>query len=625
MTCFSRNHFIRFILISMVFIVYSFTYAQFGLSQTAGRSAVLESDLIISTYARETTSLDGKWDIIIDPYKNGFYNYRYQPHTEGYFMNRRNEEPDDPYEYDFELSEQLHVPGDWNTQMEKLHWYEGTLWYKKDFEWNPNPEKRVFVYFGAVNYDARVWVNGEFAGRHIGGFTAFNFEITDLVKDGHNVIVVMADNERKPEAVPTVNTDWFNYGGITRSVKLIETPSTFIRDYHIQLARGSMTRIEGWVRIDGENASQQVTLSIPEAGIDQAVTTDDDGFARFSVEADLRLWSPDDPWLHDVELIAETDHISDSIGFRSIETDGHDILLNGKPIFLRGISIHEEAPYRTGRANNIDDARILLNWAEELGVNYVRLSHYPHNEHMVREAERRGLLIWSEVPVYWTIDWGNPETVDNALNQLSEMIHRDKNRAAVILWSISNEAPVSEERVDFLKAMVDRTRTLDPARLLTAALERRTDPDRPNVFIIDDPVGEYLDVIGVNQYHGWYGGSHGPMDHLSWEMIYEKPLIMSEFGGGALQGWHADIDQRWSEEYQEYLYINTLGMLSNIDFLRGTSPWILMDFRSPRRPLPRVKDGFNRKGLISDQGIKKKAFYIMQEWYRQKQEEWSKN
>jgi beta-glucuronidase len=625
MACFSRNHFIRFILISMVFIVYSFTYAQFGLSQNAGRSAVLESDLIISTYARETTSLDGKWDIIIDPYKNGFYNYRYQPHTEGYFMNRRNEEPGDPYEYDFELSEQLHVPGDWNTQMEKLHWYEGTLWYKKDFEWNPDPGKRVFVYFGAVNYDARVWVNGEFAGRHIGGFTAFNFEITDLVKEGHNFIVLMTDNERKPEAVPTVNTDWFNYGGITRSVKLIETPSTFIRDYHIQLAQGSMNRIEGWVRIDGEMASQQVRLSIPEAGIDQSVTTDDDGFARFSVEADLRLWSPDDPWLHDVELIAETDRISDSIGFRSIETDGHDILLNGKPIFLRGISIHEEAPYRTGRANHIDDARILLNWAEELGVNYVRLSHYPHNEHMVREAERRGLLIWSEVPVYWTIDWGNPETVDNALNQLSEMIHRDKNRAAVILWSISNEAPVSDERVSFLRAMVDRTRALDPARLITAALERRSDPDRPNVFIIDDPVGEYLDVIGVNQYHGWYGGSHGPMDHLSWEMIYEKPLIMSEFGGGALQGWHADIDQRWSEEYQEYLYKNTLDMLSRIDFLRGTSPWILMDFRSPRRPLPRVKDGFNRKGLISDQGIKKKAFYIMQEWYRQKQEEWSKN
>jgi beta-glucuronidase len=625
---FQRTLRLSFLILRTVIISTTFHInAENIMAQIPDREAVLESNLII-TYAesagRQTMFLDGSWDIIIDPYQVGYYTYRYEPNPIGFFLNRRNVEPGDAWEYDFEQSEKLHVPGDWNTQMEKLHWYEGTIWYKKDFTWRPDPEKRVFLYFGGVNYDARVWVNGEKAGRHIGGFTPFSFEVTDLLTEGENFVVVMVDNTRRPEAVPTVNTDWFNYGGITRSVRLIETPRSFIQDFFAQLAKSSRNRIEGWVRINGEPAVQNVTVRISEAGTETRVRTDADGFARFSFEADLKLWSPANPHRYDVEIVSQTDSITDTIGFRSIETDRYEILLNGEPIFLRGISIHEEAPYRTGRANNIEDARILLDWVEELGCNYIRLSHYPHNEHMVREAERRGLLIWSEIPVYWTIQWGNPETLDNALKQLSEMIHRDKNRTAVILWSVSNEAPISDERIQFLRALVERARDLDPTRLITAALERHTDPNRPDTFIIDDPVGEYLDVVGVNQYHGWYGGSHGPMDHLKWEMNYEKPLIMSEFGGGALQGWRAGIEQRWSEDYQEYLYINTLNMLSRVEFLRGTSPWILMDFRSPRRQLPGIKNGFNRKGLVSDQGLKKRAFYVMKEWYKEKAREWDK-
>ena len=195
------------------------TYSDLLHAQPQDKNVLMESSLIINTFDRNTTSLDGTWDIIIDPYQTGYYDYRYQPNPNGYFKNNKNIEPDDAYEYNFDLSDKLQVPGDWNTQMEKLHWYEGTIWYKKDFSWEVKPEKRVFLYFGAVNYDARVWVNGEFAGRHIGGFTPFNFEVTELLQNGDNFVVVMADNTRKPEAVPTVNTDWANYGGITRSVK----------------------------------------------------------------------------------------------------------------------------------------------------------------------------------------------------------------------------------------------------------------------------------------------------------------------------------------------------------------------------------------------------------------------
>ena len=587
------------------------------------KSVLMKSDLIINTTARQTTSLDGTWDIIIDPYQTGYYDYRYQPSQNGYFRNYRNVEPDDSWEYDFELSEKLEVPGDWNTQMEKLLWYEGTIWYKKDFSWNVKPDKRVFLYFGAVNYDARVWVNGEYAGRHIGGFTPFNFEVTDLLHEGDNFVVVMAENTRRLEAVPTVNTDWANYGGITRSVKLIETEQTFIQDYSIQLNLDG--EVEGWVRINGDQKEQNIEISIPGAEMSHSVSSEADGFAFFSFDADLTRWSDTNPHLYDVQIEAETDRITDQIGFRTIETNGYNILLNGEPIFLRGVNIHEEAPYRTGRAHSIDDARTLMNWVEELGGNFVRLSHYPHNEHMVREAERRGIMVWSEVPVYWTIQWDNPETLENARNQLSEMIHRDKNRAAVIMWGMSNEAPVTDERVHFLQELIRTTREIDPYRLTTAALQSQWIQEEEGLtFLIDDPIGEYLDVLGVNQYYGWYGGENAPMDHLTWESIYEKPLLMSEFGGGAKQGWNAPDEQRWSEGFQAELYKHTLDMFDDIESLRGTVPWILMDFRSPRRPLPQIKDGFNRKGLISETGLKKQAFDVMRKYYERKKEEYEK-
>lgn len=585
------------------------------------RSAIMDSDLIINTFERNTFYLDGRWEVIIDPYQHGLYDFQSRRRDDGFFRNQRNTEPGDDHEYDFDLSYQLHVPGDWNSQMEKLHWYEGSMWYKKDFHWEPDDDKRVFIYFGAVNYDARVWVNGQKAGRHIGGFTPFNFEVTDLIEDGDNFVVVLVDSQRRLEGVPSLMKDWFNYGGITRSVKLIETERSFIQDYYVQLADGRTDVIEGWVRINGQPYEQQVTLRISDAGVEEQVQTGSDGLAYFSVNAEPELWFPDNPHRYEVELISETDRIHEKVGFRTIETRGVELLLNGEPIFLRGVNIHEEAPYRLGRANNIDDARILLDWSEEMNCNFVRLSHYPHNEHIIREAERRGILVWAELPVYWQIQWTNEETLNNARNQLSEIIHRDKNRASVILWSMSNENQATEGRVNFIESLVELTRNLDPARLVTSALMSGSHPEKPDVRVINDPLGEIMDVVSVNQYIGWYGGGPQPLDHIEWENKYDKPLIMSEFGGGALQGWYAGKEQRWSEEYIAYHYRNTLEMFDQIENLSGTIPWILMDFQSPRRTLPRIKDGFNRKGLISDQGVKKDVFYIMQEFYRRKAEE----
>jgi beta-glucuronidase len=564
---------------------------------------------------RKVVSLDGPWQTIVDPYESGYYDYRYQPSANGYFRNAKPKSKSDLIEYDFDKSSTLKVPGDWNTQSDQLFFYEGTVWYKKSFDYQLRGEARLFVYFGAANYVADVYLNGEKLGRHEGGFTPFDFEITKLVRASGNFLVVKVDNKRRRDAVPTLMTDWWNYGGLTRQVSLIETPATFVHDYAIQLQKGTLDRVRGFVWLNGGRLRQRVTVRIPEAGISRSFDTDETGQAAIDFRADLKLWSPEDPKLYDVVVEGETDQVRDQIGFRSIEARDGEILLNGRPIFLRGICMHEEAPLRGGRAYSREDAQTLLGWARELGANFVRLAHYPHSELTVREADRLGILLWSEIPVYWTIQWENPATLENARNQLGELIDRDKNRAAVIIWSVANETPLSDERLSFLKNLVSHARSIDPTRLLSAAMERHY--INSTTQMIDDPLGEFLDVLGCNEYVGWYDGLPGKADALEWKSKYNKPLIMSEFGADAAFGHHGDALTRWTEEYQEDLYRHQIGMLKKIPFLRGTSPWILMDFRSPRRPLPGIQDYWNRKGLISNRGEKKKAFYVMQRWYRE--------
>ena len=571
--------------------------------------------LITNVDGRRTTSLDGAWRTIVDAFEKGYYDYRYQPRADGYFLDRKAKDETDRVEYSFDTSPALLVPGDWNTQRESLLLYEGTVWYRQTFD-DPRDDgtSRLFVWFGAVASKAHVFLNGELLGAHEGAFTPFNFEITGAVKPSGNVLIVKADNARRPEAVPTLDFDWWNYGGITRPVCLVEVPGTFIQDYVVQLAKGSRDRVRGWVELNGTKAGQKVTVTISEAGIAETATTDATGRAAFDFPATLSLWSPENPRLYDVEVAAGEDVVQDRIGFRSLETRGTEILLNGTPIFLRGICAHGEAPYRSGRAFGADDARTLLGWVKELGANFVRLAHYPHDEAMLREADRMGVLVWSEIPVYWAIRWEDPNTLENARTQLTENITRDRNRASIVLWSVANETPISDARNAFLKALVDRVRELDDTRLVTAALERG-EPEG-DTQVIDDPFGKHLDVIGCNEYVGWYDGLPEKADRVSWRTVYDKPHIMSEWGAGARYGLHGTPRTRWSEEFQAEVYRKTTGMLSRIPFLAGTSPWLLMDFRSPARLLPGVQDGWNRKGVVSDRGERKQAFFVLREWYR---------
>jgi beta-glucuronidase len=580
---------------------------------------VFSQALIQNVENREKMSLNGRWNYIIDPYQMGYLDYRQEPFDEspsgkgGFYENLNADNAPGRIEYNFDLSSTLKVPGDWNSQEENLELYEGTLWYKRDFTISPEMNNRYFVHFGAVNYEAHVYLNGEKLGVHKGGFTPFQFEVTGNLKDGENFLVVMVNNTRKQDEVPTVNTDWWNYGGITRDVNLIITPKTFISDYKVQLADNNMDLINGYVQLNGASGKGNVQVEIPELRITESFNTDASGKVDFEIPvSNVNYWSPDEPVLYQVDISSGNESVRDEIGFRTIETQGKNILLNDKSIFLKGISIHDENPLVEGRLRTEGDMRMMLEWARELGCNFVRLAHYTHNEKMIRLADEMGIMVWAEIPVYWTISWENDATYKNAENQLLAAIKRDKNRASVIIWSVGNETPVTEARNKFMGNLVYKVRSLDNTRLVAAALE----VEREGYTVtVDDPLGAKLDLASFNEYGGWYWDKPGELSKYTFDIHFDKPVVITEFGGGALAGFHGDKNTMWSEEHQEFIYEEQLKMLNKIDGLRGMTPWILVDFKSPRRQHPVYQNFWNRKGLISETGEKKKAYFVLQDYY----------
>lgn len=558
---------------------------------------------------KSATLLNGKWNAIIDQFGRGesmrFYQNR-EPRTNAEFV-----------EYSFRGGLRLDVPGDFNSQAPELKYYEGNVWYQRSFTAKKDPDHRQFLYFAGVSYQAAVWLNGAEVGRHEGGFTPFQFEITDRLLDGGNDLVVMVNNNRRVDGIPAMNFDWWNYGGILRDVFYVDRPRVHVRDYRVQLKPGHPDVIAGTVQLDGAASPQQVELSIPELNIKQALTTDAGGAVAFEISAKPRLWAPATPKLYHVTVASGGDLVEDEIGFRTIETKGCDLLLNGQPVFLKGVNFHEEIPQRLGRACSEADAAMILSEVKALGCNFVRTAHYPQNEHIVRMAEKMGILIWEEIPLWQGIEFSNPAILKKAETMLREMIYRDKNRAGIIIWSIANETGPSDYRDKVLTELVALTHGLDPTRLVGAAFDNVRYQQDTSTFHLNDKVSQAVDVVGVNKYLGWYMPFPAEPEQVKWDVAAGKPLIMTEFGGEALYGQHgpADVAHDWSEEYQEELYRKNYVMFANIPNLRGTCPWVLFDFRSPTRCHPRNQDGWNRKGLVSDKGQRKKAWWVVKDFY----------
>lgn len=580
----------------------------------------LTTTLLVGVDRRPVISLDGDWHYLVDQSPaRALYTADASINDRSYALNehpnlvgRHNQE------YDFATAPTLRVPGDWNTQVPELFNYEGVVWYQRDFDFQPHPGTRTFLHIGAANYRSHVWVNQKRVCDHEGGYTPFDCEVTAVLHPGSNFVVIAVDATRLKDGIPSVGIDWFNYGGLTRDVSLVVVPQSFIDDYDVHLAHSSQfdpssTEIAGYVHVVDAPAGTPVSIEIPALSAATTASTDADGTAHFSLRpARLSLWSPESPTLYKVNLSSGKDHLTDEIGFRDVRVDGTRILLNGKPIFLQGINLHAEAPLRGGRANTDQDAHILFGWLKELHANFVRLAHYPHDERMLREADRDGILVWSEIPNWQNISFGNPDVYTKAVVMLKEMIRRDRNRASIVLWSVSNETPNNPTRTKFLTDLANEARHLDSTRLITSAI---IGPHIENSRAVnDDPLCNALDVIGQNEYVGWYELSPEEADKIHWSFP-NKPVIMSEFGAEAKAGHHGAVNERWTEEQQVYVFQHQLAMLRQIPQLRGVAPWILTDFRSPTRNIPKLQDGYNRKDLIAEDGSKKKAFYFLQRAY----------
>jgi beta-glucuronidase len=575
-------------------------------------SALSAQTAMTNIAGRKQVSLNGKWDAIVDLFSHGQQNKIYQ--------NKKPESNTQFIEYSFGDGLRLDVPGDWNSQSPELKYYESSIWYKRDFNCPKTSGKRYFIHFGAVNYLAKVYLNGQKIGEHEGGFSPFQFEITDKVKVGPNFVILEVNSARKKDGIPSLLYDWWNYGGITRDVALVETPVVYIHDYTLQLSKKNDSKILAKIRLSGESKAQKVTVSIPELKVKQEITTDTTGIGTIEFTAKPTRWSPENPKLYNVRISTNLEQIEEKIGFRTIEAKGNAILLNGKKVFLAGINVHDEIAQRQGRAYSSADAASLLNEAKKLGCNYIRLTHYPASEIMVRMAEEMGIMLWEEIPTWQDIQFDNPKTKVLGEQMIREMIARDKNRCAIIFWSVANETKPSPARNQVLTEYIQLCRSLDDTRLVTAAFNNANYDATTNTVKFSDPLMNLVDVVSINKYFGWYDQWPIASKLMKWEVCVDKPFLYSEFGGEALYGQSgsADVASSWSEEYQEKLYKDHIEMFDNIPNFCGLSPWVMVDFRSPYRMHQRNQQEWNRKGIISDKGMYKKAWFVLHDYYMKK-------
>lgn len=566
---------------------------------------LLNYQTIIYDNYREKESLNGKWNFQIDPYHSFLRANWYQEKVED------EDGRELPVDYNYDNWEEIIVPSCWNNSKKEYLYYEGLAVYTRTFKYIKHEEEKVFLKVGAANYETYVFLNKKFIGRHRGGSTPFYLDITDELEKNNRVHIAI-DNTRQKSAVPTVNTDWFNYGGLYRDVELIRLPANYIEDFTIILEdNGNYNNIKVKIKTAGNKLDGIANIQIPELNINQEIKVKD-GKGECIINSNPELWSPENPRLYDITISYLKDFIRDKVGFRVIKVEGKEIYLNGDKIYLKGITCHEDS---TVNGKAVSEKEIIENieLAKEMNCNYVRLAHYPHSGKVAHIADEMGVMLWEEIPVYWAIDFANEETYQDAENQLLEMINRDKNRASVIIWSVGNENEDTDSRLKFMSRLAQQARKADPSRLVSAACL----VDAVNNQIADRLV-DYLDIIGLNEYYGWYDPDFDKLVDCMDKSKPDKPVIITEFGAGALAGARGTIDELFTEDYQFNVYRKQIEVLSKISYIKGMSPWILYDFRCPRRTNS-YQQGYNLKGLLSgDKKHKKMAFYLMQDFYQNK-------
>jgi beta-glucuronidase len=553
------------------------------------------ADTLVNPHGRPVQSLDGEWRLTLDPFEEGL--------RQRWFAD--DDAPPDrwavPRDWQWDAGEPAPVPGCFTTLRPELLHYEGAVWYVRAFDApEPQPDEVSLLHVAAAAQRAEVFVNGTHLGGHLGGSTPFTLDATPALRPGRNRLMVMVDNTRRPERVPMHHFDWFNHGGLHRSVALLRLPRLHVRRFSAWLAPGGI-RVRAQL---SQPTDSEARFRIPALGLDAPVRITA-GIADTLIPADPPRWSPANPVLHDVELHHGGETLRDRIGFRDIRTDGTRILLNGQDIFLAGACVHED-DIALGRCTDEADIRRRIAHAKALNANFLRLAHYPHDERVAKLCDEAGLLLWAEIPVYWAIAFDNPATLADARNQLRELIARDANRASIILWGVGNENADTNARLAFMAELARTAKAADPSRLVTAAcLINRKD------FTIADRLAEHLDVIGLNEYFGWYEQGFQGLQRLLANSRPDKPVIISETGADALAGYHDPAAPLFSEDRQAAFYEGQIAALQRAPYVRGLAAWLLYDFRSLRRQA-RPQSGFNRKGLIAeDKQTRKRAFDVL--------------
>jgi len=552
---------------------------------------------------------------------SGFWDFRFDFKNEGLTEN---------WENGLVGTRPIAVPASWNEIFAECRDFLGPAWYQTEFviPWGWENQK-IFLRFGSINYLSDVWLNGEKLGEHEGGHLPFKFDITERNKIEKNKLVVRVDGNLSKEHVPPsgrtmnypdTNFDFYPYCGIQRPVLLYAIPKEGIKDITV------ITTIEGTNGIvkvllekngvKGKEANGILTGYGVQ--IESRISLDATTEIFLNVE-NAKLWSPESPNLYDlkVEILDNGivfDEYSLSVGIRTIEVKGIQLLLNGKPIFLKGCAKHEDFPvvgkgYLPALITKDYD---LLSW---IGANSFRTSHYPYSEKMMDMADRLGFLIIDETPAVGLTF--NKDIIDRHLElcqrYIKELIERDKNHPSVIMWSLANEPHRSRAAKDFFRAMYETARKIDSTRPITLVSQVGA----------SERAFEFLEVICVNRYYGWY--THpGQIDEgcklLSDELDkinnkYQKPIILSEFGTDTLAGCHSEQPEMWSEEYQVEFIKNYLEVVKSKDYVVGAHIWNMCDFKTSQSII-RAK-GLNHKGVFTrDRKPKMAAHFLRKIWYK---------
>ena len=559
--------------------------------------------------------------------------------------------------------EWVRVPGPWNKYGQRYAIFEGVCWFARSFTLERWSDEDVGVLrFGAVNYQARVYVNGQWAGEHQGGYTEFCLDVSGLLHAGENLLVLRVDNRRDGILLPAC-LGWFNYGGIHRSVQLEVSHG----------ARLDWLGVTAWPTGDGAGlivTGEIQTRAIPPTVVRLAVADAQgqalwqadlplsQGADRFEHEvalAGLQPWSPNHPALYTLraELLAADGHTLDSaqtiFGVRQVRVEGARILLNGEPIWLKGICYLPDHP-ATGMSHDAAIAARDLDALQALGVNALRF-HVPLHPEMLAECDRRGILVWSEAPIYCLAP---TEETGSAFAQeayrrlgkqmLREMVRAAYNHPSVIIWSLGNECSVGHpEALGFFAALAETVRGLDSSRLVAYA----------SLYGEMGQVGDLLDVIGVNEYWGWYDriGNTPDKDRPLLQAIeeqgdgarlvrvaalgmarlereledkarrYHKPLLLTEFGADALPGYRAEDLHLWSEEYQAHCLERTIQALRGSPNVCGAFPFLYQDYPDPSKYVNTYWDGMNYKGIVSYDRQPKVAVETLRCLYANSQDE----